>query len=328
MINPAKSAMLFLGMLLSLSAARGEATLWGDSYDLAQSRAAKSGKHLMVCFTFTESNAVCRQFKAEVLDQADLAQQLGENFELVWIDVTEEVVKEPEKSDEASVSWQMRRQFEVDSFPTVVLANARGIPFAYTGYRPGGTRSYTDHIAKLLQRHDAELRLGKAAARAKGVERARLLGRTIPDLGGQRPAKFYGDIMREIIELDPKDETGLVTELKLQLADLGYVRKMQELDREVRWSDMVKLTNDYIRDFELTGSRRQAALMNRFDIHRRQTDLRGMLTTLAQVVEINQYNHHGRQAQEILQAMTDELRMQQVLQEAAQLNESNPTSDQ
>tara|TARA_R110002096_G_scaffold159011_12_gene324677 strand:- start:4594 stop:5541 length:948 start_codon:yes stop_codon:yes gene_type:complete len=310
MMRGTVSILIAFGMLFSGLSADGDSAGWGDDFEMASSRAAKSGKDLLICFTAKEANAICRQFEREFLGRADLVGPLRETFEMVWFDVS----SESGKNDDESTSLELRRRYEVDAFPTVVLADSQAIPYAYTGFRPGGTKSYPDHLINLRQRHESQLRLFKAAERAKGVERARFLAKAIPELGGQRSAKFYGDVMREIVKLDPNDESGVVQPLKLELADLEYVRKMQELDKEVRWSEMVDLTNAYIEDYELTGSRRQAALMNRFDIHRRQANLRAMLTTLAQVVEINQYNHHGRQAKDILKTMTDELQMQQVLQ--------------
>ncbi|MEM1296530.1 MAG: thioredoxin family protein [Verrucomicrobiota bacterium] len=310
MYRGAASNLLALGMLFPGMLAHGENTGWGDNFDLAQSRAAKSGKDLLICFTARADNAICRQFETEFLGRPELVIPLQESFEMLWFDVA----SESGEDDDSSASLMLRKRYEVSAFPTVVLADSQAIPYAYTGFRPGGTKSYPDHLNNLKQRHASQLRLFKAASRAKGVEKARFLAKGIPELGGQRTAKFYGDIMREVVELDPNNESGYVEALRLELADLEYVRKMQELDQEVRWSEMEELTNAYIEDYNLTGSRKQAALMNRFDIHRRQANLRAMLTTLAQVVEINQYNHHGRQAQEILKTMTDELQMQQVLQ--------------
>ena len=277
---------------------------------MAKARAAKSGKDMLLCFTFKRENAICRRFEAEFLARMPLVQPLAENFVLLWFDVGDE----PENEDEPSVSRDLRRRFEIQTYPAVVMTDAQVLPYAYTGYRPGGTKNYPDHLAGLKRRHEAQVRMLGLARKVEGPEKARFLAQAIPKLGGLRSAKFYGDMMREIVELDPKDETGLVEPMRLQLADLNYTRKMQELGEEVRWMEMVELTNAYISDYKLTGSRKQAALMNRFDIHRRQTDLRGMLTTLSQVIDINQYNHHGRQAQEILQAMTEELQLQQALQ--------------
>lgn len=310
-MNRGQASILFLvGMLFPGEAALGENLGWEDDFELASSRAAKSGKDLLICFTAKGENAICRQFETEFLGRPELVVSLQEDFETLLFDVASESGEE----NDNSTSFRLRKRFEVTAFPTVVLADSQGKPYAYTGFRPGGTKSYPEHLLKLKQRHASQLRLFKAASRAKGVERARFLAKAIPELGQQRSAKFYGDVMREIVELDPNDESGFVQAIRLQLADLEYVRKMQQLDDEVRWAEMVEITNAYINDYELTGSRKQAALMNRFDIHRRQTDLRAMLTTLAQVVEINQYSHHGRQALEILKTMTDELQMQQVLQ--------------
>ncbi len=308
----ARATFFALGLPLCATFSPAADAPWGEDFQLAKARAAKSGKDVVICFTFQRENAICRRFAADFLANAPMVEPLAKNFELLWFDVGDE----PENPEESCDSRELRRRFEIETYPAVVMTDSQLLPYAYTGYRPGGTKSYPDHLAALKRRHEGQVRMLGLARKAKGVGKARFLAQAIPKLGGLRSAKFYGDMMREIIELDPNDDSGLVEPMRLQLADLAYTRKMQELGEEVRWMEMVELTNAYIRDYKLTGSRKQAALMNRFDIQRRQTNLRGMLKTLSQVIEINQYNHHGRQAQEILQAMTEELQLQQALQSA------------
>lgn len=272
-----------------------------DNLDVAKSKAIHAKADLMICFTVRDWSAVCRQFEEHFLKQQEFIDALKSDFVFVQYDLSTE--------EEDSPGVQLRDQFEISGYPAIVLANAQGMPYAITGFRPDSATRYAEHLQLLKTENRKRQAHLNAAADLSGLERAEHLVNALPDLGEHRTAKFYGDIMREVIELDADDSIGKHEIYRFQLADFSYVQEMRRLDGEYQWMKMVELTNEHIKNLDLTGSLKQAALMNRFDIHRRQGDLRKMVGTLQEVIEVNPYNPHGRQASEILQSLASQLQL-------------------
>lgn len=276
-------------------------SLWIDNLDIAKSKALHANADLMICFTVRDWSAVCRRFEEHFLQQPEFIDPLKSDFVFVHYDLSTE--------EEDSPGSQLRDRFEISGYPTVVLANAQGMPYAFTGFRPDSAKKYAEHLQLLRSENKKRLKHLSAAADLSGLERAQHLANALPDLGDHRTAKFYGDIMREVIDLDTEDSTGKRDGYRFELADFSYVQEMRRLDEEYQWMKMVELTNEHIENLDLTGSRKQAALMNRFDIHRRQGDVRAMVGTLQEVLEVNPYNPHGRQASQILQSLASQLQL-------------------
>ncbi len=315
---PGSLCTLLLSWLVLVPASAREG--WHDTFASAQTAAAKSGHHVFLCFTGKEWSAVCRQFEEHFFSDPAFTNILRAHFEPVQLDVSafrNVSGKEDEPLPEAA---QLKLQFEVATFPTVFLLGPNGRPYAVTGFRPGGPESYGKHLDKLREKHAQQEALLARAKQSTGVRRAELLAQAIPDIGSMRMAQFYGDLMREVVKLDPENATGFARDFELKLGDHDYVKAMREMERDVRWSDMLKLTDEYIAKYELTGSELQAALMNRFDIVRRQRDLSEMVLTLDQVFRINPYNPHGRQAQQFLATMAKQMEEQSLL-ESLQIQE-------
>lgn len=297
------------GFVLEAQAAAPKTpSLWAPGFDQARLRAVHSGKDIFLVFTIRRLDAASRHFEEHFLTRPAFAESLGKRFELVWVDASENG-----GDQEDSPSYHLRRQFEVTSFPAVVLTNKLGQPYAYTGLRPGSLENYAGYIEQLREKHVARSQLLLRARSQKGLERAESLAASIPELGQHRSAKFYGDIMREVISLDPEQKNESTRNISRQLADLEFSRKMQELDEDLRWSEMVELINHYIADQNLAGAHRQAALMNRLDVHRRQEDLPRIVQTLREIIQINPYNRHGQQASMILSQIETELKDQATL---------------
>jgi thioredoxin-related protein len=288
---------------------------WHETFAAAREAAAKSGNDILLCFTGKEWSGVCRQFDQHFLSDPEFTQKVRAHFEPVQLDVSEfreidpdePVSKLPEKA-------QLKIDFEVNTFPAVFLTRKDGRPYAVTGFRPGGIQSYIQHLDKLRETHGQQEALLLRARQSSGTRAAELIAQSIPDIGELRTAHFYGDLIREVMRLDPTNATGLARNLELKLADHDYVIAMREMDKDLRWSDMLKLTDDYISKYQLSGSERQAALMNRFDILRRQKNFPEMIRTLDEVVRINPYNPHGRQAEQMMRGFAQQIEEESLLE--------------
>lgn len=312
--SPQESLRLLCAAWLVLSSLALAREGWHETYAAAQSAAKQSGKQIFLCFTGKDWSAVCRQFEEHFLDQPEFTQRLQRHFEAVQLDVSAYRYVTAIDEKNSSEAARLKREFEVTTFPVVFLIDSEERPYAVTGFRPGGIESYGKHLDKLRETQAQQKALLARARQSSGVRRAELLAQAIPEIGDLRTVRFYGDLMREVVALDPEDTTGFARKFELKLGDHDYVQKMRELDQDLRWSEMLKLTDDYIETYKLSGSELQAALMNRFDILRRQENLPEMILTLDRVYRLNPYNPHGRQARQLLSEMARQIEEQALLE--------------
>jgi thioredoxin-related protein len=303
-------ALLALSPALSAPAREG----WHPSFADAQAASARSGKGIFLCFTGKEWSAVCRQFEQHFLADPGFTEMLKKDFEPVQLDVSAFRDMTGKEEDPMPEEARLKLEFEVTTFPVVFLIGRDGRPYAVTGFRPGGIDSYAKHLEKLRESHAQQEALLARARQSSGPRRAELIAQALPDIGAFRMAQFYGDLMREVVKLDPENTTGFARDFEIKLGDHEYVKAMREMDRDLRWSDMLALTDAYIEKYKLTGSELQAALMNRFDILRRQQNFPEMVLTLDEVYRINPYNPHGRQAQQFLAKMAQQIEEQSLLE--------------
>jgi len=302
--------LLVVGLLSqSLFAAPTQESEWSTNFELAKNRALHSKKDLLLCFTLEKWSPVSQRMEERILSHPAFAAALKEDFELVWLDLSN-------KSDETSSSEleELKNLFEIQQFPTLVLANTQGVPYAYTGYIPGDVATYAQHLESLRMENLEREMLVESAQGAPDPIRAEILSESIPNLGGQRTAKFYGDLMREILALDPESESALVADFRRQLADYTFYQEMERLKNAERWDEMVAMTDTYIAEHQLEGSRKQAALMSRYLVQSQKGDWDGMLESLAEVIRIDPDSPDGQRASDILSDYAAELKISMPLQ--------------
>ena len=160
--------------VVSLSAAEG----WLTDLDEGIKVAKAEKKAILVDFTGSDWCGWCIRLKKEVFDQKEFA-AVSKDFVLVELDYPQRKKQSPEEKAKNKV-WA--EKFAIEGYPTIMLLNANGEPFAQTGYQAGGPVKYLAHLAELLKSNNAEgikaFALGKkdeAQARVQGEELEKLV---------------------------------------------------------------------------------------------------------------------------------------------------------
>jgi thioredoxin-related protein len=144
-----------------------------NQFDKAKTTAAKDGKDLLLDFTGSDWCSWCIKLHKEVFDLDAFKNAAPKKFVLVELDFPQDKSKLSKEVQDQNAALQ--KQFAIRGYPTIVLADAQGRPYAQTGYQPGGADAYVKHLDELQQvkvkRDDA----WKKAEGAKGAEKAKLL---------------------------------------------------------------------------------------------------------------------------------------------------------
>lgn len=226
-------------------APRAEERPWMTDLDAAIQRASAEKKDLLLNFTGSDWCVWCMKLKREVFDDEEFRSEGSKGFVWVEIDFPQNRASMGVEAQKKNQEWL--EKFGVEGFPTIILADHKGRPYARTGYRPGGAKKYLEHLAefgKVRALRDDEL--AKAAA-AGGAERAAHLDRALEAVGESFALASYRDEIRQIIEADADDNAGLRSkyEERIELAEVRKVldRVNREFDGE-NADEMLKLVDE------------------------------------------------------------------------------------
>jgi thioredoxin-related protein len=128
---------------VSLVAADG----WLTDLDEGMKVAKAEKKAILVDFTGSDWCGWCIRLKKEVFDQKEFA-AASKDFVLVELDYPQKKKQSPEEKAKNKV-WA--EKFAIEGFPTIMLLDSAGEPFAQTGYQAGGPVKYLAHLAELLK---------------------------------------------------------------------------------------------------------------------------------------------------------------------------------
>jgi len=221
---------------------------WPSDYAAACKQATTEGKDLLIDFTGSDWCTWCIKLEKEVFEQASFGEGVKERYMLVALDyprdkslLSEAVVKQNEA---------LLKKYPIKGYPSILLCDAAGRPYAITGYQPGGPEAYLKHMEELQSRKSLRDK-GVADAETKsGVEKAKQLIATLDglQLEPEMIRSWYGDLCMKIKEADPADETGFAKREASTMALANYMAKLGELRSKQDLEGVAKLVEETLAD--------------------------------------------------------------------------------
>jgi thioredoxin-related protein len=220
----------FCAALIALHAsvfAGGEG--WTSDYAGAKKQAVQSKKDLLIDFTGSDWCGWCIKLNDEVFKKDPFKAGVKDTFVLVELDfpkdeskLTEEVKKQ---------NKELGEKYAVQGYPSIVLTDADGRPYASTGYQEGGPEKYVEHLNELRKGKAKRDEAFAAAEKLEGVAKAKALVAALDAIGLEEAAiaNFYGPVVEQIKAADPKDETGYTKRAEAKKRVAGFQNQLQEL---------------------------------------------------------------------------------------------------
>ena len=264
--------------MLSPAFAGGEG--WTSDFAAAKEQAAKENKSLLVDFTGSDWCGWCIKLNEEVFQHDPFKEGVKDKFVLVELDFPKDKSKVSEDTQKQNET--LREAYAVQGFPTILLMDEKGRPFARTGYQAGGPESYVKHLDELLkartQRDDAMA----AAAKAEGPEKAKALVAALDALGLDDAviSSQYGDAVEQIKASDPDDESGFVKKIETNKKFADFESSLNGLAREGNHEEALKLTDGVIESGDFEGEKLQQAKLIKGMIYAQMGDFDNALTAL------------------------------------------------
>jgi thioredoxin-related protein len=269
--------------------------LWVSDWEKAKATAAKEGKDLLIDFTGSDWCGWCIKLRKEVFDLDAFKTAGPKNFVLVEIDFPQNKSKLTKETQEQNAKLQT--QFGIQGFPSIVLADAQGRPYAKTGYQPGGPEKYLPHLDELRAVKGKRDEQWKKAESASGVEKAKFLAAGLKVLDEELVAQHYSKVVAEITSLDPKDETGMGATMSFK-ADIATLQgELGTIAGKDGAAAARKKTDEFIASHtKLTANQKQVALLSLLRVYRPPQDNETVLKLMGEVKALDGATEEGKQA--------------------------------
>jgi thioredoxin-related protein len=221
---------------------------WTNDFASAKKLAVETKKSLLVDFTGSDWCGFCIALDKEVFAKDEFKKLVAEKFVPVTIDFPQDKAKMSEETTKQND--ELQEKYGVEGYPTVLLTDETGKPFASTGYRKGGAEPYVKHLNELLASRDKRDKAFKQAADATGVDKAKALleGLNAMELSESLRAKFYGKEIEEIKKADPDDATGFGKVQKAKERFAKFETELGELGEKSDIDGALKLVEKELKD--------------------------------------------------------------------------------
>lgn len=241
---PAIPLLPRVAAVLVLAASSVVAAEWTDNYEAARKQAAEEKKDLLIDFTGSDWCTWCIKLRKEVFEQAPFEAGVKDRYVLVELDYPKDKSRLSEVV--AKQNEELLKKYPIKGYPSILLCDPSGKPFAITGYQPGGPEAYLKHLDELQARKASRDKALAEAAGKSGVEKAKLLVSTLDglQLGPEMSSSWYGDLAAQIKEADPADETGFAKREATQAVFAAHMTKLMELRSKQDLDGVAKLVEE------------------------------------------------------------------------------------
>lgn len=237
-----------VGIVLFATGVFAPAAEWSTNLEAATNDALDAKKNVLLVFAGTEWDGVSATFKESVLDTERFRKTMGRKYELVFIDIPAD--EDPFADADNPPDWYtLATQYALQATPTLMLINGQGEAYGNIMYEEtftepqtviGAIKTVEDNIKKVAQ-------LSVKIEKANGIKKVKLIDELFEATAPNERDSLIAYI-RQVPELDPNNESGVLGKYKLQLAYLdassvmntGEVEKARDMFLSLTEGDLLE----------------------------------------------------------------------------------------
>ena len=250
-------------LILTFSPAVRAGEGWGTNFEEAKAAAAKDNKDILMDFTGSDWCGWCIKLQQEVFTKDGFKQEAPKHFVLLELDFPQktELPKELKEQNE-----KLQETYAVEGFPTILLTDAKGRPYAKTGYLPGGPEAYNEHLTGLRKVRETRDAAFKKAEAASGLEKATAIHEALKALDPEVVAGYYKDEVTQIIALDPTDTLGLKAKQEYGGKRSKLDAELQDLAQNQKTKEFTAAIDTFIATEKVSGVDLQDLMMTKLQV--------------------------------------------------------------
>jgi thioredoxin-related protein len=282
---------LILTFSPSLRAGEG----WGSNFEEAKAAASRDQKDILMDFTGSDWCSWCMKLQKEVFTKESFKQEAPKHFVLLELDFPQqkELPKELKAQNE-----KLQETYAIEGFPTILLADAKGRPYAKTGYQPGGPESYNDHLASLRKVREGRDAAFKKAEGASGLDKAKAIMEGLKVLAPEVVSSHYQAEVDQVIALDTADTLGLKAKKEYGAKRQKLDSKLEELAQGQKTKEFGEAIDAFIVSEKITGEDLQDLMMTKLQVLG-PADLEKADVLLDEVIKVDPKTELAGRAKEI-----------------------------
>ena len=280
-----KKLSLFASVSLlttTFSLAGGEG--WMHDMEAAKEKAAKENKSLLIDFTGSDWCGWCIKLNEEVFSHEPFKKGVADKYVLVELDYPQD--KSILDEETIKQNAELQKVYQIQGFPTILLADAQGRPFAKTGYQAGGPEAYLTHLAELQEAKTTRDKAFEKAKKEEGVAKAKALYAGLEAVP-EDYRSLYPTVIEEIIALDPKDETGLAASQKAFNALLDLEKSLQTAMQAGDTAKAVELVDAYVAEQDPEPAKKQELLAIKINILLQKGEFDAVEKVLDEIIAVD-----------------------------------------
>lgn len=141
-----RAIVALAGVLLLSAGAFGEG--WLTSYSDAVKESKRSGRPILMDFTGSDWCTWCQRLHKEVFDTPEFKNWADKNVVLLELDFPN---SKPQSEALKKQNQQLAEQYDVQGYPTIIFADAKGKKLGEYGYDKGGPAVWIPKAEKKLK---------------------------------------------------------------------------------------------------------------------------------------------------------------------------------
>ncbi len=249
-----KHVLTLLPFFIFTAVTSHAAEFWTTDFEAAKKQAAESKKNLLVNFTGSDWCGWCIKLKEEVFNKEEFIQAAQKDYLLVKIDLPRD--KSNQSAETQAQNAKLASSYQVQGYPTILLLDAEGRPYAQTGYQKGGPSAYLSHLQEFQKNLEQRNKFFEQAKPLQGLKKAAALAKALKLL----PSTFlphYQSTVDEILVLDPTDSLGFAKQNQELLAQQELEKTVLPLLEAQKFDEAIKISKEIIKTYNLQGEKKQ-----------------------------------------------------------------------
>jgi len=179
---------------------------WLNSLEEAQKIAEKEEKDILIKFIGSDWCKWCIRLNTEIFSTDEWKKKATPKYVQVVIDFPR---NKELKEEEKSYNKTLKLRFGAHRYPTILLLDSKGKPYAQTGYQEGGPKKYLEHLQDFEARKKERDSLLEKIKEEDKDKRLKNLEKAVDKLTEWEVESGYPELQEEIVSLDKDNKAGL-----------------------------------------------------------------------------------------------------------------------
>ncbi|MFL5246053.1 MAG: trypsin-like peptidase domain-containing protein [Gemmataceae bacterium] len=186
---------------------------WTQDFEAAKKQAAKENKDVLILFNCSDGSQYCQAMADNIFAKPAFKEGAESQFVLVYLDFPQKTSNLAKVADLVQ-NIKLNREYQVSrNFPTLVLTDSEGQPFAQGGFSQEAPAAFAARLVKQKELHERRDTLFREVATADGPAKSKAAAEALGFLAEHGLAFYYKKQVQEwsgaVRQEDPNNDHGI-----------------------------------------------------------------------------------------------------------------------